>query len=72
MGRWVIPKPIPRGMRSKAKACVISWVMRPCSWSEGSSIGMTIRLRSGSVKAATASGMKAGKRFVCSNSEWVL
>ncbi len=72
MARWVIPKPSPRGMRSKANAWVISWVMRPWSWSGGSSIGITIRLRSGSVKAATASGTKAGKRFVCSNSEWVL
>ena len=35
-------------------------------------MGITIRLRSGSVKAATPSGTKAGKRFVCSNSEWVL
>ncbi len=72
MARWEIPNPSPRGMRSKAKAWTISWVMSPWSWSAGSSMGITIRLRSGSVKAATPSGTKAGKRFVCSNSEWVL
>ena len=67
-----MPKPIPRGIRSNAKAWVISWVIRPCRRSGGSSIGSTMRFLTGSVKAATPSGTKAGNRFVCSNSEWVL
>ena len=72
MGLWEMPNPMPRGIRSKANAWTISWVTRPWSWSGGSSMGSTIRFFTGSVKAATPSGMKAGKRFVCSNSEWVL
>ena len=35
-------------------------------------MGSTMRPRTGSAKASTPSGRKAGKRFVCSNSECVL
>ncbi|PYQ47177.1 MAG: hypothetical protein DMF78_24425 [Acidobacteria bacterium] len=61
-----------RGMRSNSKMCVSSCVMRPCRRSGASSMGMTIRPRTGSAKARTPSGTMSGKRLVCSNSEWVL
>ena len=60
MLRCAMPKPMPRGMRSNANAWTISWVMRPCIRSGGSSIGITMRFFTGSVNASTPSGMNAG------------
>ena len=62
---WTGPRPptaaatrpsMPRGMMSNSKTCVSSCVISRYSWSGGSSIGSTIRLRSGSANASTPSG----------------
>ena len=53
------------------KMWVSSWAMRFWSFSSGRSIGRTIRLRAGSAKAPTPSGMKFRMMLFCSNSAWV-
>ena len=62
---------LPPKKISNWKTCVSSWAISCWSSSSGRSIGSTMRLRVGSAKAPTPSGMKPESVLVCSNSEWV-